>query len=184
MKLKVFPQVYEPREDSYLMLRVVNCKIGEKVLDMGCGTGIIGIKAALQKANVLAIDINKQAVKNTIYNAKLNNVKIKAIACNLFSGLNKTIKFNKIFFNPPYIAEEPKDIYTFSWAAGEKMQIVLEFLEELPNFLSKNGKCYIIISSCGKPEKILRKIKEIGFCFNVIASQRFFFEEIKLLEIF
>lgn len=184
MKLEVFPQVYEPREDSYLMLRAVNCKNGERVLDMGCGSGIIGIKAALQGANVLAVDINKQAVKNAIHNAELNNVKIKAVASDLFSALSKKVRFDKIFFNPPYIAEDPKDIYAFSWAAGEEMQTVLRFIDELPNFLAKNGKCYIIISSSGKPEKILKKIKETGLHFDIITSQKFFFEEIKLVEIF
>lgn len=183
MKIKVFTDVYEPREDSYLMLSHVSCKQGEKVLDMGCGSGIIGVKAALQGAEVIAIDINKQAVKNTLYNAMLNKVKIKAVVSDLFSGLRKT-KFDKIFFNPPYTAEEPSDIYSRSWAAGKNMETVLRFLEELPRFLKEKGKCYIIISSSGKPEKILKKIKKLGFDYKICGYERFFFEEIKLVEIF
>ncbi len=183
MRLKVFPHVYEPREDSYLMLSAVNCEKGERVLDMGCGTGIIAIKAALQGAKVLAIDVNKLAAKNALYNARLNGVKVKILVSDLFSAINTKTEFDKIFFNPPYIAEEPSDIYSLSWAAGKNMEIVLRFLEDVRNFLSENGKCYIIVSTLGKPGKVLKAIEKQGFSFRVIASERFFFEEIKLVEI-
>ena len=45
------------------------------VLDMGCGTGILSIIAALRLAEqVLALDIDQWAVDNTIENARLNHV--------------------------------------------------------------------------------------------------------------
>jgi len=47
-----------------------------KVLDLGCGTGILGIACAKLYKNikVLAVDIDKEALKATNYNAKLNGV--------------------------------------------------------------------------------------------------------------
>lgn len=49
----------------------------KRVLDMGCGTGVLGIAAALRGANeVLGIDIEEVAVQNTLENAALNNVKL------------------------------------------------------------------------------------------------------------
>lgn len=48
---------------------------GKNVLDMGCGTGILGILASMKGANhVLAIDIDEWPVKGTLENANLNNV--------------------------------------------------------------------------------------------------------------
>lgn len=45
------------------------------VLDMGCGTGILSILAAMRKARpIVAIDIDEWAYKNTMENIKLNNV--------------------------------------------------------------------------------------------------------------
>lgn len=45
------------------------------VLDMGCGTGVLGILAVLKKASrVVAVDIDKWACANTIENAKKNNI--------------------------------------------------------------------------------------------------------------
>lgn len=47
----------------------------KRVLDMGCGTGVLAIAAALSGASeVLGIDIEEVAVQNTIENASLNNV--------------------------------------------------------------------------------------------------------------
>lgn len=48
---------------------------GKQVLDMGCGTGILGILAALKGAShITAIDNDLIAVENAVENAQLNNV--------------------------------------------------------------------------------------------------------------
>lgn len=47
---------------------------GKSVLDMGCGTGVLGILAALKGARtVTAVDIDPVCVENTAENARLNN---------------------------------------------------------------------------------------------------------------
>lgn len=51
---------------------------GEQVLDMGCGTGVLGIFAAKQGAQVLAVDIDDKSVENTKENALLNGVELTA----------------------------------------------------------------------------------------------------------
>ncbi len=52
---------------------------GKKVLDNGCGTGVLGIFAKkLGAAHVLAIDIDDKSVQNTLENAALNGVEIDA----------------------------------------------------------------------------------------------------------
>jgi len=49
---------------------------GKKVLDMGCGTGILGIMASIKGASqITAIDIDEWSVKGTHENAVLNNIK-------------------------------------------------------------------------------------------------------------
>jgi ribosomal protein L11 methyltransferase len=48
---------------------------GKKVLDMGCGTGILGILASMKgAASVTAIDIDQRSVSGTEENASLNGV--------------------------------------------------------------------------------------------------------------
>lgn len=48
---------------------------GLRVLDCGCGTGILGIAASILGASeVTGYDIDEWSVKNTLHNARLNNV--------------------------------------------------------------------------------------------------------------
>jgi ribosomal protein L11 methyltransferase len=48
---------------------------GKSVLDMGCGTGILGMLASLKgAANVTAIDIDRWSYESTVENSKLNQI--------------------------------------------------------------------------------------------------------------
>ena len=48
---------------------------GKKVLDMGCGTGILGMLASLKGAKrITAIDIDTWSFESTVENASLNNI--------------------------------------------------------------------------------------------------------------
>ena len=52
---------------------------GERVLDVGCGSGVLGLCAlALGAAYVVAVDIKPEAVEATRRNAELNDMKVEA----------------------------------------------------------------------------------------------------------
>ncbi|MFP4041675.1 MAG: 50S ribosomal protein L11 methyltransferase [Bacteroidales bacterium] len=69
---------------TYLMINtILNLEIeNKKILDIGCGTGILAILADKMKAKeILAIDKNEWAYKNTLENININNA--KNISCQL-----------------------------------------------------------------------------------------------------
>jgi 16S rRNA (guanine1207-N2)-methyltransferase len=76
----------------------------KKVLDLGCGIGIVGIVAARKypSAIVSASDVNKRAVMLAKSNAKQNNVKIKAYHSDGFNNIKES--FDYILLNPPQSA--------------------------------------------------------------------------------
>lgn len=78
---------------------------GESFLELGCGTGIFSILAALDGAKrVVAIDINPAAVANTLENAKRHDVAntVTVLVGDLFHPLDDGQQFDVIFFNIPF----------------------------------------------------------------------------------
>lgn len=52
----------------------------KKVIDMGCGSGILGIYAAMRGAkHCLCIDIDESSVQNAVYNSGLNGVSVDVL---------------------------------------------------------------------------------------------------------
>jgi len=78
-----------------------------KVLDLCCGSGIIGLSVAkysTKKTNVVLLDKSKKALKVAQKNLKkLNLENVKIIKSDMFSHLKKDYKFDIIISNPPYI---------------------------------------------------------------------------------
>lgn len=63
-------------ETTTLMLETLLCLdlTGKKVLDVGCGTGILAIFAAKKGAAVVAVDIDENAYENALENLEINKV--------------------------------------------------------------------------------------------------------------
>lgn len=97
---------------------------GKKVLDMGCGTGILGILASMKGASeITAIDIDEWSVKGTYENAERNNVKNLSVKKGDASLLG---------------AEK----YDFIFANIHK-NVLLNDLPVYSKCLNKNGKLFI-----------------------------------------
>lgn len=98
-------------ETTFLMLsQILKMDVeGKRVLDMGCGTAVLGILASMRGAKeIVAIDIDEWAYNNSIENVELNktpNVEVKLGAAELLAGesfdiiianINRNILLNDI----------------------------------------------------------------------------------------
>ena len=86
------------------MLSVTDFSPNDKVLDLGCGYGVVGIFASkiIGGKNVVMCDISKTAVEYSKINAELNQ--IKDIDIKISDGYKNIMDndFTLILSNPPY----------------------------------------------------------------------------------
>ncbi len=83
---------------------------GDRVLDMGTGSGINAVLAATRGAGVLAVDTNPRALDAAQANAARNGVadRIEVRHSDLFSQVDGT--FDLIVFDPPFRWFSPRDL--------------------------------------------------------------------------
>ncbi len=104
--------VFCPRNETELLvdklieyINKLKIKYPIKLLDMCCGTGVIGISIKLHfldSLDLTLVDINKNACTNSEKNLQLHNINANVIHSDLFDNVSD--KFDIIVCNPPYIS--------------------------------------------------------------------------------
>jgi len=181
-------KVYLPSEDSYLLLDSMKIAKGSFVLDMGTGTGVLAMHAALLGASkVVAIDINpfasRCAMKNVLSQGLGNQISV--LAGDLFSLLRKTSAFDVILFNPPYLRTDESEYKSGwlekSWAGGRNGRVVIDkFIDELPYHLRSEGFAFMLQPSRGLSTTI-KKLRQMKMNASIVARRKLFFEELVVL---
>lgn len=134
MKFKVEPELFSPKgidKGTLAMLSVMDFGRGDKVLDLGCGYGVVGVLAAkiIGASNVVMVDKMNAAVKCAKENSILNGVPgIKVYESDGVKDLPEK-DFTLILSNPPYHAD---------------FNVPKEFIEKGFNRLVIGGRMYMV----------------------------------------
>ena len=108
MTFKVDKNCLIPRPETEELVSWILEDPKNKVLDIGTGSGCIAISIAKKSnANVLGLDISKDALNLAKTNAKINDVTVEFFQANILE-LNKLEKVDVIVSNPPYVLESDK----------------------------------------------------------------------------
>lgn len=176
--------IYELREDSYLMQKYVKKYAEGRVLDLGTGSGIQALTVAESKKVqlVLAVDINKRAIEQLKQKIKRKKIKkIKTLPSDLFSQIKG--KFDTIIFNPPYLPQD-KGITDQTIYGGKKgYEISERFFKEVPLFLTEKGKILFLFSTLTNKPKIEEVIAHQLLEFKELGTQKLAFEELFVYEV-
>lgn len=171
------PGVCPPGEDTITLARTASRFPRGRALDMGSGTGYIGIYLAKQGFQIDATDISEEALRNTVKNARRNNVVINAYYSSLFDQVNGA--YDLIVFNPPRIPQaggfvnhvgsfvrRHRSLVILSlpfvkwFFGGERLSLIISFIRESHKHLRTGGRLLLHLS----PEEIQRVGREIqGF---------------------
>jgi HemK-related putative methylase len=171
MKIERCQGVYEPEDDSYLLMEIE--EVRGKIIEIGCGTGIVGLSYAEAGANVTLVDTSEKAVKCASRNATINRISANVVRTDMFGGIKG--KFDYCLFNPPYLPSEPPD--DPSWTGGIRGdEITIEFLQNFKNF----SKCAFYIESSLSP---ITKRMFKGLAFQVVKKIEYEIEVLSLMKV-
>lgn len=140
---------------SKLLIEKADIPTHSRILDLGCGYGMIGIVAAKScpTCEVILTDINKRAVKLAKENILLNRVgNAEARQGDIYESVQDG-KFDVILLNPPMVAGR---------------DVVMRMIKQAPNYLNKQGSLQIVA----------RKTKGGQFLFDEMKK---LFKEVKVL---
>jgi len=183
-------EVYEPAEDSFLFAENLDLNNGEQVLDMGTGSGILGVISAKKAIAVVAVDVNPYAIWCAKHNAAVNCVSEKMffLQSDLFTSISKQTKFDVILFNAPYLPSEDSETDFWlgrAWAGGiTGRQVIDRFIFQAPFYLKRTGRLLLLQSTLSDVEETKKLFLERDLALEVKAKLALpFFETLVLFEI-
>ena len=157
-----------------------------KVLDIGVGSGVIGITIALEvpTSKVMGVDISEKALEISSKNKKILKAgNIKFIKSDLFENIEYK-KFNMIVSNPPYISSDETDVMSEDallhepsealFAGSEGLYFYNSISQKAMEYLDDNG--YLLFEIGYKQGEIVAKMMETYGFKNVEISELYSFD--------
>ncbi len=142
------PGLFSKNElDSASQLLIETAQITKtKILDIGCGYGVIGISLLKQnpELEVTFSDINERAIKYTKKNLAKHKITGKVIKSYLFDNIEDN--YDHIISNPPH-------------SAGR--EICFKLIEDAHKHLNKDGTLQIVARHNKGGKVLSEKIKEV-----------------------
>ena len=141
-----------------LLLKNVSLRGANKLLDMGCGIGIIGISLAKMHPEIFVdmVDVNLRAIELVKENYILNKIEnANVFESNTYSNI--TDKYDVIVTNPPI-------------RAGKS--VVHNIVLNGKNHLTNGGKIYVVIQKKQGAESCLKAMKEVYDSVEVIDKDK------------
>lgn len=116
------------------------------VLDLGCGTGVVGLILGTLNKNISIdmVDINERAIKLARDNVNLNNLNNNIFISDVYSSVKD--KYDYIITNPPI-------------RAGK--EVVRSFLLGARDYLNDNGNLYFVMRKDHGVKSMIKELEEV-----------------------
>ena len=132
---------------SALLINKAEVKKGQRILDLGCGYGVVGISIMMGYPGIEFVfsDVNERAMKLTKMNLRLHKSKGKMVCGSMFEKL-KDEMFDVILLNPPQ-------------TAGKK--ICFQMIEESRDHLNSKGSLQLVARHQKGGKELEKKMKDV-----------------------
>jgi HemK-related putative methylase len=151
--------------------RGLDSRAGSRALDLGTGSGVGAVFAARRGHQVVAVDVNPEAVRCVRLNALLNGLedRIEARRGDLFEPVAGET-FDLILFNPPFFRGAPRNPLDHAWRGTDVLE---RFAAGLPAALAPGGTFLLLLSTDGDGDTLLAMLRDQGFTLGIAAERDF-----------
>lgn len=178
---EVFAPIYSPSTGAAMdflgLDRAHDMPRTGSFLEIGCGTGIIAVSAALAGCDrVVATDISPDAVSNAALNAARHGVsgRFTATHSDLFEQLDEHERFDTIFWSSNYVPApdeyEYRNVHERAYV-DPGYRTHHRFLAEAPRWLAPGGVILLHFSTRGDLTALLRAAGEHGHSLKMMGSK-------------
>lgn len=184
-RFKVNKDTLIPREETAGIIDLAKDLSPRRILDIGTGSGIIGITMALEnpEAMVMMSDISEGALEIAGENAIQHGTAVSLVKSDVFDNIPALDKFDLILSNPPYISQDELDVMDESvkkfepksalFAERNGLAIYEKIAQQAPDYLTDEGTLIVEIGyrqggavkeifSNTFPEKVVEVIKDFN----------------------
>lgn len=130
-----------------------------KVLDLGCGTGVVGIILGTINKNISIdmVDVNERALNLARENIKFNNIDNNIFVSDVYSNVIE--KYDYIITNPPI-------------RAGK--EVIRKFLLGGKKYLCDNGILYFVMRKDHGVKSMIKELEEV-YKVEVVNKEKGFY---------
>lgn len=173
--------VYQPAEDSRLLGEATREYVddGDRVLDVGTGSGWVAAVAAEAGARTVGVDLNPHACRTA------HDRGIPTVRGNLVDPFQDGT-FDLVAFNPPYLPTDPDDEgddwMETALSGGETGRAVVDpFLDTVGRVLTPAGEVLLLVSSLTGLDEVKERAANNGLTTEEVGSEKFPFERLVVL---
>jgi len=168
----VYPDTFWPFADSLPLVRNFRVDPGESVLDVGTGSGVIGIFACHRgAARVVGVDINPAAVRSATHNVRAHGFDgvMEVRQSDLFAALGEE-RFDVVTANLPFRNKPAHDVVAMSqWDTDFRTNT--RFFEGVGRHLRPGGRIYFVQSNFGEIDATMRLARSAGLRVAELARE-------------
>ncbi|CAO3594463.1 unnamed protein product [Absidia cylindrospora] len=189
LTIKNYDNIYEPAEDTFLLLDALEQDQDELktlkpsiCLEIGSGSGCVTTllsKAVGPQSLYLTTDLNDYACKVTRRTGTKNKVDIEPIRTSLVDGLLPRLHhmIDVLCFNPPYVVTPSEEVGSFgieaAWAGGlDGREVIDQLLPLISDLLSPKGIFYLLLIHENRPLEVMEILKQYGLSSCIALERR------------
>jgi len=130
-----------------------------KVLDLGCGTGVVGVILGTFNKNISIdmVDVNVRAIELARKNIILNNTDNNIFVSDVYSNVND--KYDYIITNPPI-------------RAGK--EVIRQFLIGAKEYLSDTGILYFVMRKDHGVKSMIKELESV-YKIDILCKEKGFY---------